>query len=276
MPKIGKGLKELLDEYEYSDNINENIQDLDINLIKPNPYQPRYLFDEEKIEELAISIKEYGLLQPIVVKKMNGYYAIVAGERRYKACKSLGMKTIQSIVRMYEKEKMIQLALIENLQRQDLSPIEEANGYLRVMRELDLTQGEVAKKVGKSRSHVTNMLGLLNLPENILALVSSGKISMGHARVLSKLEDKDEVKRLAKAVSKSQMSVRELEVKAKASKRKNPLKTQINNEATNIEKKFEKKYGTKVQINEKTRMIKFKSKEGFDKLIKKLLEEENV
>ena len=276
MPKIGKGLKELLDEYEYSDNIKENIQDLDINLIKPNPYQPRYLFDEEKIEELAISIKEYGLLQPIVVKKMNGYYAIVAGERRYKACKSLGMKSIQSIVRMYEKEKMIQLALIENLQRQDLSPIEEANGYLRVMRELDLTQGEVAKKVGKSRSHVTNMLGLLNLPENILALVSSGKISMGHARVLSKLEDKDEVKRLAKAVSKSQMSVRELEGKAKASKRKNPLKSQINKEVTNIEKKFEKKYGTKVQINEKTRMIKFKSKEGFDKLIKKLLEEENV
>lgn len=271
--QIGKGLKELLNEYDYSSNVGEAIIDLPLEVIRPNPYQPRYLFDNDKIEELAVSIKEHGVFQPIIVKKMNGYYAIVSGERRYRACLSLGLETIPAIVRMYEKEKMIQVALIENLQREDLSPIEEAKGYLRIMRELDLTQKEVGVKVGKSRSHVTNMLGLLNLPDKVLELVDNGKISMGHARVLSKLEDVKKIEDLAKNIVKNGYSVREVESLAKEEKKVKPIKNKEPLlEYKSLEKEFEKKYQLPISIAEHKITIKIKNKKDLDQIIKKLME----
>src|SRR5690554_3294745 len=174
-----RGLKDILKEEAVVEKPSkrelkegESIEQIDLSLISPNPYQPRRIFDQEKLDELANSIREHGVFQPIILKKANGGYLIVAGERRYRAANKAGLKTIPAIVREYEDSQVTELSLIENLQREDLTPIEEAEAYHMLRRNLGLTHNELALKVSKSRSHITNMLGLLSLPEDVQQMVN--------------------------------------------------------------------------------------------------------
>ena len=201
---LGRGLEELFNiedinydkiEERIMETANDNeIVELPINKLRVNPYQPRKTFKEESLQELADSIKEHGVFQPIIVKKSIKDYEIVAGERRYRASKLAGRTTIPAIIRDFTDEQMMEIAVLENLQREDLNSIEEAAAYENLMKKLNLTQEELAKKIGKSRSYITNMLGLLSLPIEVKNLVKEGKISTSHARTLSKLEDPEKIK----------------------------------------------------------------------------------
>ena len=192
-----KTLLDLINE-NVTEPDNEQIIDLPLSKVKPNPYQPRKEFDKAALNDLASSIKEHGVIQPIIVKENAGEFIIIAGERRYRASLLAERETIPAIVRSYEKSKMIELALIENLQRQELSAYEEANAY-------------VAKHVGKSRSYITNMLGILTLPNEVLSMLQSGKLSFGHARALSKLSDGKRIIELAHIIVMKNLSVRQIE-----------------------------------------------------------------
>ena len=268
-----KTLKDLISENVREEN-EEKIIEIPLDSIKPNPYQPRYVFSDEELNDLAQSIKEHGVIQPIIVKEVGSYYVIIAGERRFRASKLLNKPTIPAIVRQYEKSKMIELALIENLQRENLSPIEEAKAYSQIMRELDLTQKEVAEKVGKTRSYVTNMLGLLNLPEDVMKLVDSKEISMGHARVLSKMLDKEEVKKLAQDIVENKLSVRDIEKIARNYEKTKPLKKEPReNKYALVESKIGLKYNNIAKIKNKSISFNFKSEDEMNEFINKLLGE---
>ncbi len=268
-----KTLQDLINENVVEPDFKEEILELPLKKIKPNPYQPRYVFNETELKELAESIKEHGVIQPIIVKEMNDAYVIIAGERRYRASKMAGLKTIPAIVRQYEKSKMIELALIENLQREDLSPIEEAKAYNQIMRELDMSQKDVALKVGKSRSYVTNMLGLLNLPQEVQNLVDSNKLSMGHARALSKLMDKTKMAELADTIIEKNLSVRECEKLVSGEDKKAPQKKLKSKEYSDLEKTLNNKYKFKTNISNNKLSLKFNSSEEMKEFIKKLLGE---
>lgn len=205
-----KTLKDLLQENMIEPD-DEQVIELSLAKIKPNPYQPRKEFDEKSIAELASSIKEHGVIQPIIVKSVGNEYIVIAGERRYRASLSLGLDTIPAIVRAYDKTKMIELALIENLQRENLSSYDEANAYNLMIKELGYSQTEVAKKVGKSRSYITNMLGILQLPSEVINMLNANQISYGHARALSKLADENRIIDLAHLVVMKGLSVRQIE-----------------------------------------------------------------
>ena len=204
---LGRGLEDLfnsenldLESVEakiYESATNEEIVELNLSDLRPNPYQPRKVFDEGALDELASSIREHGVFQPIIVKKSIKGYDIIAGERRYRASKMAGLDKIPAIVRDFTDEQMMEIALLENLQREDLSVIEEAIAYKSMIEHLNLTQDELSKRVGKSRSHITNILGLLRLPGEVQQMVSDGRITMGHARALSKLESNEEIIKLA-------------------------------------------------------------------------------
>ncbi len=273
MPDKKKTLKDLIHENVKEDDFKEEILELDIDNIKPNPYQPRYVFDDDTIDDLASSIKEHGIIQPIIVKKMNGFYVVIAGERRLRAAKKADLKKIPAIVRQYEKSKMIELALIENLQREDLSPAEEAKGYMQIMRELDMNQTEVAKKVGKSRSYVTNMLGILNLPDEVLDLVDSKKISMGHARTLSKMLDKQKSIELAKKIIDEDLSVREIEKIVSKEEKKKPIKKTKTSKYINYEYKLNNIYNITSKVDKKKIVLNIKDQKTFEKIIKILIGE---
>lgn len=275
MNKDRVSLQKLLEENDYLGSGNEEIINLPLNVIKPNPYQPRYVFDSAKIDELAKSIKEHGVFTPIIVKKSGSDYLIISGERRFRACQKLKLETIPAIVRMYEKSKMIELALVENLQREDLTPIEEAKAYLALMKELSYNQTELAKHVGKSRSYITNMIGLLNLPDNILNFVDGNKISMGHARALSKLKDKDTITQLAKDIVEKGLSVREIEDMLKEEPKKNVVKRKTHKRLTeykSYERAFRMTYkGARMKVSDGRITISLSNNEDIQKLIDKLL-----
>jgi ParB family transcriptional regulator, chromosome partitioning protein len=268
-----KTLQDLINENVMEPDFKEEIIELPLKKIKPNPYQPRYVFNDTELKELSDSIKEHGVIQPIIVKQVNDSYVIIAGERRFRASKLANLKTIPAIVRQYEKSKMIELALIENLQRENLSPIEEAKAYNQIMRELDLTQKEVAERVGKTRSYVTNMLGLLNLPDEVLHLVDSKKLSMGHARCLSKLMDKDKIIELANLIINKNLSVRECEKLVSGEEKKTPQKKTKSQEFVSYEKNLNKKYNFKSNVTNNKLSLKFSSNEEMCEFIKKLLGE---
>ncbi|PKK96168.1 MAG: chromosome partitioning protein ParB, partial [Tenericutes bacterium HGW-Tenericutes-3] len=222
--KKARTFTDLLQEHHIDDVLEgEIIEEVSLRDIKPNPFQPRRIFDEEKINELAQSIKEHGVFQPIILKRVKNGFIIVSGERRFRASQIVGLKTIPSIIRQYEEAKVAEIALAENLQRENLTPIEEAEAYKIVMSNLKLTQNELAEKVGKSRSHVTNTLGLLNLPEEVQNMLLTSQISMGHARALSKLENKAQVIKLAKLVVSKQLSVRQIEELTKIEDKTNKI-----------------------------------------------------
>ena len=219
---LGRGLEELfynepinyekVEEKIINETPKEEIVNVKLEDLRSNPYQPRKIFDEEALEELASSIKEHGVFQPIIVKKSIKGYEIIAGERRVKASQMAGKTDIPAIVRDFDDTEMMEIALLENLQRENLSAIEESMAYKKLQDTLGLTQEQLATRLGKSRSHITNMLGLLNLPESIQKEVGEKKISMGHARVLSKLENEEQQKELATKIIDDGLSVRELEV----------------------------------------------------------------
>jgi ParB family transcriptional regulator, chromosome partitioning protein len=205
--RLGRGLGALLPEATESDAVNE----VAVEELRPNPYQPRKNFDTEALEELVSSIREHGIVQPLVVRKSIRGYEIVAGERRFRAAKKVGLDTVPIVVREFTDEQMMEIALIENLQREDLNSIEIAQAYQKLMDQFSMTQEELAKKVGKSRPHVTNYLRLLQLPDVIQENVSRGTLSMGHARALLGLKDRELMVRLAQKVVKEGASVRQLE-----------------------------------------------------------------
>ena len=217
---LGKGLEQLfsntvIDFDNFENNIVEenegNVTEVNIDDIRSNPYQPRKTFDIESLNELAKSIKEYGVVQPIIVKKSIKGYELVAGERRTKAAKIAGLKKIPAIIKDFDDQEMMEIALVEKIQREDLNPIDEATSISNIIKLRGYTQEEFANKFGKSRSYVTNILGLLKLPDEVKKLVEKRSLSMSHARVISKIEDEDKAIDLAKKVITDSLSVHELE-----------------------------------------------------------------
>ena len=209
--KLGRGISDLIEENEIDVNLSEEVLDVEISLIKPNPEQPRTVFNPEKLKELCESIKEHGVIQPVILKPAANGYILVAGERRVKACELAGMTTVPSIIREYNAIYLSELAILENLQREDLTSIEEAIAFERAIYNLKLTHEELGKKIGKSRVYVTNILGLLNLPKTVIEDVNLGKISMGHARALSKLKDNELCIRLRDKIINDNLTVRDIE-----------------------------------------------------------------
>ena len=281
---LGRGLEqlfnsEILDFNSFESNILESSSENDIKEIKlseigSNPYQPRKTFNEDALKELADSIKNYGVFQPIIVKKSIKGYDLIAGERRVRASKMAGLETIPAIVKEFSDELMREIALLENLQRENLTAIELAWAYKGIIDSLHITQDELANKLGKSRSSVTNVLGLLNLPTNVQNMVLDGKLSMGYARELSKLEDKEKIVEYAKKVVDEGLSVRDLENLSKSPevKKRNPINRLNNhsNDETNygyVEKELSEYFGTRVKIRNKKMEISFENSNDLDRLL---------
>ncbi|HBM9392142.1 TPA: ParB/RepB/Spo0J family partition protein [Staphylococcus aureus] len=258
----------------------EQIKQIDISDIKPNPYQPRKTFDENHLNDLADSIKQYGILQPIVLRKtVQGYY-IVVGERRFRASEIAGLKYVSAIIKDLTDEDMMELAVIENLQREDLNAIEEAESYQRLMTDLKITQQEVAKRLSKSRPYIANMLRLLHLPKKIADMVKDGRLTSAHGRTLLAIKDEQQMLRLAKRVVKEKWSVRYLENHV------NELKNVSSKSETDKvditkpkfikqqERQLREQYGTKVDISIKKSVGKisfeFDSQEDFLRIIEQL------
>jgi len=270
--KNKKSLTELIKEHDQLLD-DEQVIELDLNLIKPNPFQPRKIFEDEKLIELATSIKEHGVFQPIIVKKVNDEFIIVAGERRYRAASKAGLVKIPAIIRAYRQEKIVEIALLENLQRENLTAIEEAYAYVNMMKHLSLTQLELSKRMSKSRAHITNIIGLLDLPENIQQMILNREISMGHARALSKLDDAKKIESLAKRVINEGLSVRQIESFTQNLNKKN----QITRKAkpiiyTQYEKKINTIFGAKAKVNDNKITIEFDDVQKLNHIINKLID----
>jgi len=251
---------------------HDEIVEIPLSEIRSNPYQPRKEFDEEALQEFAESIKEHGVIQPIIVKKSIKGYELIAGERRTRASKLAGKETIPAIVREFNDQEMMEIALIENIQRENLNPIEEAEAFEQIIRTSQITQDEAAKKFGKSRSYITNILGLLRLPERTRKYVTENKITMGHARALSKLSDADEINSLAERIIKEGLSVREIEKLTSSDElsKSNKIarkKTVVSVKYTIYEGAFREKIGTKVKINNKKIEIPFDSDKDLDRIL---------
>ena len=255
---LGKGLESLLmstdisvDDTVDDENI-EGLSRLDIDDIKPNENQPRKTFDPEKIEDLANSIKEHGVIQPLVVRKIETGYEIVAGERRWRAARQAGLKEIPCIVRELSDEQNMLFAIIENMQREDLNPIEEAEGLERMITNFGMTQSEISKSVGKSRPYITNSLRLLKLSDEIKDMMVDGKLTTGHGRALITIEDEDKAIEIAKKVAKEGLSVRKIEELAneKKKKRGKPAKRAPKSpDVLLVERELKDVLGTKVNLN---------------------------
>lgn len=245
----------------YESTSSEEIVELNLDELRPNPYQPRINFNEEALNDLASSIKENGVFQPIIVKKSIKGYEIIAGERRVRASRIAGLKTIPAIIRTFTDDQMMSIALLENLQRENLNIIEEAKAYKLMLERLSLTQEELSVKVGKSRSHITNILGILRLPDDVQSLLKFGKLSMGHARVLSKLEDNKKIAELANKIVDDDLSVRDLERMIDDSferKVKNHKHVEsVDPNLRDIENNLMEKFDTKVKIRDNKIEIKF-------------------
>ncbi|WP_202081562.1 ParB/RepB/Spo0J family partition protein [Caldalkalibacillus salinus] len=207
--RLGKGLDALIPSLEVSDD--EKVIQIKLNELRPNPYQPRKEFEKDTIEELKQSIQEHGVIQPIIVRKSIKGFEIIAGERRFRASKEAGLSTIPAVVKEFSEPQVMEIALIENIQREDLNAMEVALAYKKIMEKFELTQEELSLKVGKSRSHIANFLRLLHLPENVQNYVSRGTLSMGHARALVGVKDRKTLLQLAKKCIEENLSVRQLE-----------------------------------------------------------------
>lgn len=288
---LGKGLEQLFsNESLYSGPIDpieeiventpkDDIVEVKLSELRSNPYQPRQKFDQEKLVELANSIKEYGVLEPIIVTKSIKGYEIVAGERRKKASELAGLETIPAIIKEFTDSEMMQIALLENIQRENLTAIEEAEAYSNLLKVLNVTQEELANKIGKSRTYITNMVGLLNLPESVKNDILHGLISAGHAKILSKLENEELITELAEKIKLNHLSVRELEnlVQNPDYKRKNAIVKIKNENCYNyVEEAFTDKIGNRVRIKNKKIVIPFNSEKDLERILEILKVEVNV
>ena len=248
---------------------------LPVSSIEPNRNQPRKNFDKAELEELTDSIKRYGVIQPLVVQKKNDYYEIIAGERRWRAAKLAKLKEVPVVIKEYEPQEASEIALIENLQRSDLNPIEEAKAYKNLIEEYDLRQEDVATRLSKSRSAITNSMRLLNLSEKVQGMIEEGDLQMGHARALLGLENEGLQEKTAKTVVDKGLSVRDTEKLVKnilhPKQKKLPIPTQNTAEVKRLTQRLEEILGTKVSINQKANgkgkiEIDYYSTEEFERL----------
>lgn len=207
--RLGKGLGALINEIDVKDE--HAVEQISIDECRTNPYQPRKTFDADAIEELKTSILEYGIIQPLIVRRSIKGFEIVAGERRFRAAKEAGLKEVPAIIKDYDDKKMMEIALLENLQREDLTVIEEAIAYKNLIEELHLTQEELSKKLGKSRSHIANTMRLLSLPDDIIVYISNGELTMGHGRALLGLKNKEHLFPLVEKIRANHLNVRQVE-----------------------------------------------------------------
>ena len=261
---LGRGLDSLLKAYDQENEEKKvdtsvtkyeirqgDVQKIDINKIYTNPNQPRKTFDKESLNELAESIRLHGLIQPIIVNEMPDGYMIIAGERRFRASKICGLKEIEAIVKQYSSKQIAEIAIIENLQREDLNPVEVAKGIRQLMEEFGLTQEKVSERLGKSRSAIANSLRILNLYPEVLELVEKGKVSFGHAKILASIEDYATQLILAKKIAKDKMTVRDLEKEVEAilgNKKKKKAPKLPSEELQDFVSDLQRRLGTKVSV----------------------------
>ena len=284
---LGKGLNALIPEDTILNTLdtkaekahNDRDKDsilIDINLVKSNEEQPRKTFDDEKILELAESIRSNGIIQPLVLKKVDNEYIIVAGERRWRAAKSIGLKEVPAVVMNLTEKQILEISLIENIQREDLNSIEEALAYKRLINDFNLTQEELSKRIGKSRVTITNTLRLLNLSEDVQQYIIEGVISEGHGRALLGITDSKVQCELAQSVIDDKLSVRELEVlirklKTSPTRSKSKSSNEINPYYKDVTYKLENYFGTKVNITNKNNKgkieIEYYSEEDLQRIL---------
>jgi ParB family transcriptional regulator, chromosome partitioning protein len=280
---LGKGLQALLPEKKTLvwkvEQDGQAVSMIPLDQILPNRYQPRTTFAEAELEELAQSVKEHGVLQPIVVRrKGDGMYELIAGERRFRAAKIAGMTAIPALVRNSNDEKALAVALVENIQRQNLNPMEEAKAYSRLMGEFGLTQDLVSRSVGKDRSSIANILRLLSLPKDVQQFIESGAISLGHAKVLAGLSTADAQLQLAQKIVSEQLSVRQIEEMISGQKKDRGTRTKKEEPRRfrNLEEQFRKRLGTKVQVKAGARggqlIIHYFSDDELDRITSMILE----
>lgn len=279
MPKktgLGKGLDALFGPTPEEEQIKENdvLRNLKINDVEPNRDQPRKNFKQEALEELAESIKEYGLIQPIVVTEKDGYYCIIAGERRWRACKLAGLEEIPAIIREDDDRKNQEIALIENIQREDLNPFEKALGIKNLMETYDLTQEEVSKKLGKSRSAIANTVRILNLEPRVLEFAKQGKLTEGHCKALLAITDPEKQYMTAVDMIERGTTVRELEQRNKRINKKEVSKEElrrVNVLYRDIENTFQGFFGTKVKLDPGKKkgkiVIEYASNEDLERIL---------
>ncbi len=274
--RLGRGLTEL-----FGSNVDDLIEEiasgdrdkniLPISEIRPNPYQPRKNFDQDKLKELAESIREHGVFQPIIVRKAIDGYELIAGERRLRASKLAGKEDIPAIVVEFSDKEMMEISLLENIQREDLNAVEEAAAYSQLIEKIGYTQEELAKHIGKSRTHITNMLRLLRLPDDIKEKVRSGKLSYGQARTLLAAEDEEKMHELAERAVREGLAVRDLEKlvsekpaeKKKKEVRRNPY-------YEDIRSRLEKQFGTGVEVKKNKMIIYYNSDEDLNRILEKM------
>ncbi len=262
---LGRGLDSLLRVYDEESEKNKNpephigeyqmrkgdIEQIDIDKVYPNPNQPRKNFDKDSLNELAESIRIHGLIQPIIVNKMPDGYMVIAGERRYRACKICGLKQIDAVVKNYSNKQVAEIAIIENLQREDLNPVEVAKGIKKLMDEYGLTQEKVAERIGKSRPAVANSIRILSLYPDVLELVVKGKVSFGHAKILVSVSDYATQLMLAKKIAKDKLTVRDLEKEVDAilgNKKKKKVSKLPSEDLQEFVSELQRKFGTKVTV----------------------------
>lgn len=278
---LGKGLNALFASNVMDVPVEERVKDGEsiVNLklieVEPNKNQPRMKFDDEKIEDLANSIKEYGIIQPIIVTKKSNYYQIVAGERRWRAAKKAGLEEIPAIIRNYTEQKNKEVALIENIQREDLNPIEKAKALKEIIEKYGMTQQELANKIGISRSGIANTMRILNLDPRVIELVLQGKISEGHCRSLLNIEDPDKQYQAALYVIKTGDSVREVEKQMKIKKKEQRIdQTRYEPIYQAIEDRFRNFFGSQVKLNAGKRsgtiVIHYNSRDELNNIIEKI------
>ena len=264
---LGKGLDALIPNIavENKNNSSANVKTeekesetiVKITKIEPNREQPRKNFDEEALQELADSIKQFGLLQPILVQDRNTYYEIIAGERRWRAAKLAGLKEVPVIIRNYTEQEIVEISLIENIQREDLNPIEEAQAFKRLLTEFNLKQEEVAERVSKSRTAVTNSMRLLKLCDEVQQMIIEDTISTGHARALITIEDPEQQYTIAKKIADEKLSVRDVEKLVKNLNKPEKVKKEVSEDKgldiiyQDVEEKLKRALGTKVSISSK-------------------------
>ena len=272
---LGKGLEELFSNSSFTiDTLEDtivkeernNATEIELSQIRSNPYQPRKVFDEEALNELADSIKVYGVVEPVILKKSVKGYEIVAGERRCKASKIAGLTTVPAIIKDFTDEEMMEIALLENIQREDLNPVDTAISISNILQVKDMTQEEFSKKFGKSRSYITNLLGLLNLPKSVQELVKNGKLSMSHARCLSKIDDEEKVINLANKIIKENLNVRDIEKMLSKKDDKKVIKEK-NEKFRMYEDAFSDTIGNKVRISNKKIEISYNSMQDLSRIM---------
>lgn len=279
---LGRGLNAFFPEEKTAKT--ESVQDIEVNQLRPNPYQPRQVFDKEALQELSQSISEQGIVQPLIVRKSIKGYDVVAGERRLRASKIAGLQTVPAIVKQLTDEQMMEIALIENLQRENLNALEEAKAYEKLMDHLSFTQDELAKRVGKSRPHITNYLRLLQLPKNVQQMVEKKELTMGHARALLSIKDKKTIDQLAGDIVKNQWNVRKTEEIIKAMhEKKEDVSRETSKPSPSIfirstENSLKSYFGTKVAIKQGKKKgkieIDFFSEEDLKRIIELLDKDE--